>query len=172
MSDDTGGPRSDFRVVQGGQHAELADDHVARTPGPDGAPVSLVDEAHNSCGSVYVRSDRIVVSLPGGQKHIEGTPLTLGDVRQAQGLVKEALTATAKPRLLLVDAQRVVKDTAETRRVEQVYDLTAMAIIIRKPLHRIGASIWMRRTRFAYPVRVFSSAELAVAWLNICRETK
>jgi hypothetical protein len=158
-----------LRLFSGGGCEVIGPEHVARTPAADGSAVVLIHEDHAESSSIYLRSDGIMVTLPGNEEHLRGKPYGWHDASTATARGAKQLAASGL-RLLLTDSRRVVRHTAQARRVEPHRCLDAMAIIVGSPMTRVGCALWVRAHRFDYPVKVFTDPRAAIDWLTIHRK--
>jgi hypothetical protein len=168
MSEKPPAVRGFLRLFSGGSCEVLGADHVARTPTADGSELIIVHEDHAETSSLYLRSDGILVLIPGGVEHIAGkeydrTTMS-GDVARGAAAIK-----SSGWRLQLVDTSRIIRHSAASRRTPPPNGLDALAILVGAPMTRVGVALWLRAHRFDYPARAFSDARAAIAWLTLHR---
>ena len=158
-----------LRLFSGGGCEVIGPEHVARTPAADGSAVVLIHEDHAESSSIYLRSDGIMVSIPGSSAHIAGKAYDYTDATAARARGAAFIKASGW-RLRLIDSRRVTRHTAQARRVEPHRCLDALAILVGPPMTRVGVALWVRDHRFDYPVKVFTDPRAAIDWLTIHRK--
>ncbi len=117
-------------------------------------------------GTVRLGDDGVV-----RQDFVEGAYMEVADSREAIAAVRE-LTGDV-PAFLLTDMRHVKGASSEARAFgstpEMVPYIAAIALLTSSPLTRMIANFFVRFTRPAYPVRMFTDRDEALAWLLAAR---
>ena len=97
------------------------------------------------------------------------TPGTLADSREIWNAVKSASAGKIRP--LFADIRNTGAIDSEGRRYysrpETKELTTAVALLVESPISRVVGSFFLGINRLSVPIRIFTSEQQALTWLNV-----